>query len=176
MSIKYAEISIFYNTEEESIFRTISRFFGYDLSISNIDKIIISFDNDSIYDINELYEKQQIKFGPLGYKHGFPIYFDLENNYLFYKQPKKENGIFLLNYNNIFKNLKNYSSKHIMPSAFNLIYEDSNKIDKLAIARIKSNDDKPRFKIGYDESKIDKKKLIYLLYTLFKYNFTNINS
>ena len=44
MSVKYAEITIIRNIEEEDIFRTLSRYFGYENTSNDNDTIIITFD------------------------------------------------------------------------------------------------------------------------------------
>ncbi len=74
MCIKYAEITIIRNIEEENVFRTLSRYFGYENTTDNKDMIIIIFDNGSIYDTKDEYIDKKYNFGQFGYIHKFPIY------------------------------------------------------------------------------------------------------
>lgn len=171
MPIKYAEITIIRNIEEENIFSTLGRYFGYENRINDKDIIIITYDDGSICDTKDEYIDKKYKFGPLGYKHEFPIYFDTNKTgslSLFYKNPIEKDDKEVLNFQPIFKNDYKHKNQQHVPSVFNLIYEDFKKKEVFAICRIKSTAEKPRFLLAYDDTIFDKSDIIYFIDYLFK--------
>ena len=74
MSIKYVEITIIRNIQEENIFRSLSRYFGYENTSNDNDTIIITFDDGTICDTKDEYIDKKFEFAVLGYDHSFPIY------------------------------------------------------------------------------------------------------
>jgi len=177
MSIKYVEITIIRNIEEENVFRTLSRYFGYENTSNDNDTIIMEFDDGTICDIKDEYIDKKFEFNMLGHDHWFPLYFKIEgkNNTLFYKKPDlNKDGQKKLDFNKIFKNYKNYNKYSREASEYNLIYETYDKIELFAICRIKSNEEKPRFILAYDETIFDKSDIIYLNDCIFKKKFDNI--
>jgi len=171
MTIKYAEITIIRNLEEEDIFSTLTRYFGYENRTNDKDIIIITFDDGTICDTKDEYIDKKYKFGALGYKHEFPIYFNTDKTgslSLFYKNPIEKNKTETLNFNSIFKNYYKYKTQQHESSIFNLIYEDINKKELLAMCRIKSTEEKPRFLLAYDNIIFDKSDIIYFVDYLFK--------
>lgn len=175
MSIKYVEITIIRNIEEENIFRSLSRYFGYENTTNNKDTIIILFDDGTICDIKDEYEyiNKKFEFGPLAYDHGFPLNFKIEGKTrtLFYKEPHVKDGKKKLDFKKIFENYKNYDKDSREASEYNMIYEYYDKIELFAICRIKSNEEKPRFLLAYDETIFDKSDIIYLTDCIFKKKF-----
>jgi hypothetical protein len=169
MTIKYAEITIIRNIEDEDIFSTLSRYFGYENTTDNKDMIIIIFDNGSIYDTKDEYIDKKYNFGQLGFIHKFPIYFDTDKGiHLFYKKPIEKNKIETLNFNSIFKNYYKHKTQQYESSIFNLIYEDIDEKELFAMCRIKSTEEKPRFLLAYDNTIFDKSDIIYFVDYLFK--------
>ena len=168
MFIKYAEITIIKNIEEENFFRNLTRYFGYEDITNNKDTIIILFDDKTICDIKDEYIDKKFKFGVIGYDTIFPIYFKLNNQKtLFYRTPEIKNNLKKLDFMLIFKDYKiNLISKDA--SKFNMIYEDCNKKEKLAICRVKSNEEKPCFLLAYDIDILDRSDIIYLVDCIFK--------
>jgi hypothetical protein len=75
MSIKYAEITIIRNLEEESIFRGLFRVLGYENTTNDKDTIIINFDDGTICDTKDEYIDKKYDFSLLGHDHWFPINF-----------------------------------------------------------------------------------------------------
>jgi len=173
MSIKYAEITIIRNLEEENIFRSLSRFIGYENITNDKDTIIISFDDGTICDTRDEYIDKKFEFSMLGHDHWFPIYFTVDETLetLFYKKPDCKNGEKRLDFRKIFKDCKKYYSNQNEPSKYNMIYETVLKIELFAICRIKSNEEKPRFLLAYDENLFDKSGIIYLVDRIFKQEF-----
>ena len=173
MSIKYAEITIIRNLEEENIFRSLSRFIGYENITNDKDTIIISFDDGTICDTRDEYDDKKFEFSMLGHDHWFPIYFtvDYKLKTLFYKKPELKNGEKRLDFRKIFKECKNYYSNQYEKSMYNMIYESALNIELFAICRINSNEEKPRFLLAYDGNWFDRSSIIYLVDRIFKQEF-----
>jgi len=87
MTIKYAEITIIRNLEQEDIFRSFKRYFGYENTTNDKDIIIMEFDDGTICDTKDEYVDKKFEFSVLGHDHLFPIYFKIneKNITLFYK-------------------------------------------------------------------------------------------
>lgn len=176
MTIKYAEVTIIRNIEEENVFRTLSRYLGYENTSNDNDTIIMEFDDGTICDTKDEYIDKKFKFSVLGHDLWFPIYFKIDGkiNSLFYKKPDLNNGQKSLDFRKILKNYKNYNTTSRVASEYNMIYETYDKIESFAVSRIKSNEEKPRFVIAYDETIFDKSDIIYLTDCIFKKKFDNI--
>ena len=183
MSIRYIEATIIRNLENETIFRPIMRFLGYENITRDYDTIILSFDDGSVCDIKEHYIDRKIKF-LISYNSSglFPFYFDLNGRTVFKKKPKLIDGVEKLNLNNIFENFgKKDLFRQKIPSIYNMIYyvhdisSSSNdfKLEVFSIVRIKSNEEKPRYIIAYNDKYFDKTDIIYLIDCIFKVNFGN---
>jgi hypothetical protein len=185
MSIKYIEATIIRNLENETIFRPFMRFLGYENITKDDDTIILSFDDDSVCDIKEHHIDKKIKFEKsyCNSSGSFPIYFDLNGKTLFKKNPELIDGLKKLHLNNIFMNFekKDLFSSQKIPSIYNIIYyvDDSSsgstdfKLEVFGIVRIKSNEEKPRYIIAYNDKYFDKSYVIYLIDCVFKINFGN---
>ena len=91
---------------------------------------------------------------------------NLQKNKLILKNGEKR-----LDFKKIFKNCKNYNKDSVDSSEYNLIYETYDKIELFAICRIKSNEEKPRFILAYDETIFYKSDIIYLTVCIFKKKF-----
>lgn len=162
--MKYAEITIIRNTDEETILTYITRTLGYDDSISEKDTIIVLFDDDTIYDSKD---KSNDDNHPFKYEtkiDGFPIYFCNGTITAFYKEPIIINDKLTLNMNTIF----NGYNKNIIKetSSYNCIYEKYDKTTLFSIIKIKSNEDKPRFIIAYNEI-FTKSNIMYFINSIF---------
>lgn len=179
MAIQYAEITIIRNLEEESIFRGLGRLLGFENSTNENDTIIVHFEKDgTIYDTKEYVDTVDTKyeFGMIGYAHSFPIYFEITKNEhkttLFYKRPIIVNNTKCLNFNHIFKGCKRYNANQLVNSCYNVIYDDCMKnIEQFAIARVVSNEEKPRYLLAYDASIFDKSDIVYLSASMLKLDF-----
>lgn len=179
MTIKYGEITLIRNLEEETVYHFITRNLGYENAFRDNESIIIQFDDNSIYDIKDKNKTITIKFGPRHHEYKTPIYFDISNNTLFYKNPTTINGIYTnihkLDFKKIFSNCKKYNNSNCEPSVFNLIYDMSchdgyNIVNKeiFAIVRLKSNETKPRFLLAYDDNYLNKDEILSLIDCIFK--------
>jgi len=174
MSIKYADITVIRNINEETIFQTMSRYFGYEDMINSVDTIIIQFDDNTICEIKDEYKDKKYKFGTLGYKHNFPIYFDTNKGvHLYFKNPIKKNDQDTLNFSSIFKDYPNFKNHKNIASIYNIIYEDISKKEQFALLKRSSNEEKPRYIVAYNNTIFDKSDIIYFIYYLLKEKETN---
>lgn len=166
MTIKYAEITIIRNIEEEHIFTTLTRYFGYENNCNDNDTIIINFDDGYICDIKDEYTDKKYIFTL--YSKQFPIYFEKNKKDTLFWKYSIDN---ILHVNTMFKNHKSYK---LESSIYNMIYYHycrGIKKDIFSILRIKSNEDKPRFILAYDDILFDKSDIIYLTDCIFKERF-----
>ena len=169
MPINYAEITIIRNLKEETIFNYFNRLLlGNENKTNDNDTIIILFDDGTVSDVkNENIDKKFIR-GPNIVHSSLPLYFKIKNNErIFYKPPFKYNGMQRLNFNKIFANNKKYSTSIRDTSVYNSIYYKLINNDVLAIVRIKSNEEKPRFLLAYDDETFSKDDIIYLVNSIF---------
>ena len=179
MPNKYGEITIIRNTEYESLFNYVSyacRLVGYETIFTDKDTIIILFDDDTIYNTKDEYIDKEFKvFSSPDNLYPLHIEIKLKDMTLFYKYPvKKKDGTLKLDYGDIHKNYKNYENciKHKKePSRYNVIYESVYNDNLFSIVKIKSNEEKPRFLLTYDDKYLDKSDIIYLVDSMLRGKF-----
>lgn len=176
MTIKYCEVTVIRNIEEEQFVSYIKRLAGYENRITDKDTIIIKFvDNNTIYDVKNEYADKKFKFAVNHWYYNYPIYFELKNNLVFFKEPTKSGDKNRLDFSEIHKHYPNYEinlKKNLEPSIYNIIYDSQNKV-VFSIARIKSNEEKPRFIVSYDDKCIDKSDIIYLIDYMLKQKYSS---
>lgn len=176
MTIKYADITIIINIEEEGIFSTLVRYIGGENTVSDKDNIIIEFDDGTICDTRDEYIDKKYKFEELYHLSIYPIITFVPANVQTEGNTMKLYYNNTLNFSKIFKNhkkWKNYQDSKLFDSSrYDMIYENINKKEILSILRLKSNADKPRFIIAYDSNILDKSNLIYLVDCIFKHKFS----
>jgi len=176
MPIKYAEITIVRNLEEESWLSYFKNLAGQEDIITNNDTIIISFDDGTISDTKRDLVDKQFKFGPKDYVRDiYPIYFKKEdkNNTFFLKttilkrvtEPRKlfSYTVSNLDFKPIFKHYKNYNTSKKDPSIYNAIYETCIE-QVLAIVK---NGYNHRYLLAYEDSYFDKSDINYFINCLF---------
>jgi hypothetical protein len=178
MTIKYAEITIIRDLEEESMFDSIGRYFGNEPIITDNDLIIITFDDNTICDIKNEYIDKKFIFGPCGYIHNFPIHFrfDSYKRVAFYTIPDIIDGNYKLRLKDIFKNNINYHKNNCQSSIYNMIYSNYDGDLIFAILRVKSNEEKPRYLLAYNSELFHRSDIIYLIDCMFKHKFINENN
>jgi len=177
MPIKYAEITIVRNLEEESWLSYFKNLAGQEDIITINDTIIILFDDGTISDTKRDLVDKQFKFGPKDYhRDNYPIYFQNEDkNYTFFLKPsilKKETEprklfsyiVPTLNFNPIFKDYKNYNISKKETSIYNVIYECNILKDVFAIVK---NGYNHRYLLAYEDSYFDKSDINYFINCLF---------
>ena len=192
MPIKHAEITISRNLEKETWICYYKRLLGEENIVNDNDTLIILFDDGTICDVksenkksenkkseNKKSENNKNKFtmGPRSFDSHLPLYFEIKDkNTFFSKEPSQLNGIMTLSYNTIFANNNKYLTSKKEPSVYNSIYymnfydkkiQDINKNDVLAIVRIKSSEENPRFLLVYDDDYFEKNDIIYFINYIF---------
>ena len=156
---------------KETISNYFNRLLGNQNKTSDNDNIIILFDDGIICDVKKEYNTNtNIIMGPIGFKTNLPIYFEItdKNETIFYKTPTVDyNGNLRLNSKPIFANNKKHTTTKKEPSVYNCIFERGNN-EVLAIAKIKSSEEKPRFLLAYDDTYFEKEHIIYFVNCIFK--------
>ena len=179
MPIKYAEITVVRNLEEESWLSYFKNLLGEENKITINDTIIISFDDGTISDTKRDLVDKQFKFGPKGHLQDYPIYFNKEgkDNTFFLKNPIIERvteprnlfsyTVLKLDSKLIFKDYKNHNTLKKEPSIYNVIYKTGIE-EVLAIVK---NGRQRRYLLAYDDSYFDKSDINYFVYMLFTNSF-----
>ena len=171
MPIKYAEITISRNLEEETWFSYFKNLIGEENIITNNDTIIISFDDGYITDTKSVLVDKKFEFGRKGYQTDFPIYFNKpEKHILFLQQPVLRNGNMFMNFNDIFKDDPKFATIIKTPSIYNTIYQICGT-DKQFFALAK-NGHNYRYLLAYDDSYFDKSDISYFIHTIFTDSYT----
>jgi hypothetical protein len=171
MTIKYVDITIIRNYNNENILNTLCRYIGYDIydKIRDDATVIAKFDDDTICDIKDEYIDKKYKFSERALTDlMFPSHFTFNNHTLFFRTPTKDKyGIYHQNFMCMFNDNKDT----FISSMFNVIYHDVNRKEKFSIVRIQSTEEKPRFKLAYEDTLFNKCDIIYLIDCLFKGKF-----
>lgn len=177
MGIKYAEITIIRDLENESYSNYLKRLIGFEPYIENDNsQIIILFDDKNICDVKNEYIVKNIEFSA-SINSILPHFIKISktDRIIFYKNPETNfEGKLRLNFNNIFKNYNNFNSYKRIPSYFNCIYEIIGHGEIFAICKIQSNEEKPRYILAYDEYYFDRSDIIYLIYSIFNNSYNKI--
>jgi hypothetical protein len=179
MPIKFGEITVIHNDNEDGFFKSFFRNFGgYEFKTNENSKIIILFDDGEIIEINDKLNDFNYSFSadvlsplPLYFKTSQKIYKTHFKTY-FKKQPElNTKSQPSLNFDSFFANYSKYSKKNNIPSAYNCLYyscTSNDNTDVFGIVRIKSTESKPRFQFAYDCLNFSKDEIIYLINTIFK--------
>lgn len=178
MSIKYAEITIARNLQEETWLAYFKNLIGDEDIITNNDTIIISFDDGTVSDKKCNDSREKFEMGPRSCYHDYPIYFKKKGNHntVFLKRPILEKvteprnlfsyTISKLDSRPIFKDYPNYNTLKKEPSIYNAIFE-SRSIDIFALVKRNSN----QYLLAYDDSFFDKSDIEYFVNCIFTNSF-----
>jgi hypothetical protein len=169
MTIKYAEITIIINTEKESILNYFNRLLLSDENTTtDNDTIIILFDDGIICDVKKECKNKNINIimGPRSFKTNSPIYFEIKDKTFFSKSPTFGHNGLRLDCKPIFANNKKHITTKKESSVYNCIFEKGNN-ELLAIVKIKSSEEKPRFLLAYDDEYFKKEHIIYFVNDIF---------
>jgi len=176
MPIKYGELTIFNNKEQTNIFTILSLWLNNEQYIINKSKFIFLFDDGEIYEMNDKLKDFKFIF-PVGSFSSIPLYFkkykDKKKIYQTYfnKKPiKNEDGIYKLDFTQLFTLYTKYDSSINISSCNNCIYYCYNsgvKLEIFGIIRIKSNESMPRFQFSYDTDEFTKEEIVYLINYIF---------
>lgn len=178
MSIKYAEITVIFDTVNEGLFTNLKRnWFKWETFCDDESNIIISFNDGTISCVKDDFKDCNFKFFA-GISRHLPMHFErykTENekyrSVYFAKNPeKKEDGNLHLDFTKIFSS--EMTKKYKMDaSCFNCVYYCHNGSETkniFSILKIYSNEDKPRFIMAYDSDEFNRDEVIYLVNCIFK--------
>ena len=167
MTIKYAEITISRNLQEESWLSYFKNLIGEENIITNNDTIIISFDDGTITDTKSAFIDKLFEFGYKTYQSIFPMYFKnpSKKSTLFLKQPTYRDGALRMDFKNIFKDDPKYTTIKKMPSVYNAIYHSVLTYKEL-FSLIK-NGNNHRYLLAYDDEYFEKSDIIYFIHLIF---------
>ena len=169
MPIKYAEITISRNLENESWSSFFKNLIGHEDIITNNDTIIILFDDGTVTDTKHELIDIQFKFGPRNYQQTYPIYLEKPDKHtIFLKQPIIKDGLIKIDFKPIFKNYSNFNTSKKEPSIYNNIYQDMCVGEVFAIVK---NGYNHRYFLAYDDSYFNKSDINYFVHSLFTNSF-----
>jgi hypothetical protein len=174
MPIKYAEITIVRNLEEENWFNYFKRLAGNENIVNDNDTIIILFENGSISDVKSEYVDKQFEMGPKGFQKDYPIYLNKKDGpTLFFKRPiVNADGNLTLDFKSIFKDNPKYRTITKVSSIYNAIYQGCSDHDIFAIVKNGPNERSPRYLLAYEDSYFERSDIIYFVSCIFKNTFT----
>ena len=174
MPIKYAEITIARNLEEENWLNYFKRLTGNENIVNDNDTIIILFEDGSISDVKSEYVDKQFEMGPKMYPRIFPLYFNKKDgDTLFFKRPTiNPDGNLTLDFKPIFKGNPKYHTITKVSSVYNAIYNDMVVGDIFAIVKNGPNERFPRYLLAYEDSYFERSDIIYFVSCIFKDTFT----
>ena len=164
MPIKYAEITIARNLEQENWFSYFKNLIGEE-NYTDKDTIVILFDDETIIDTKSVLVDKQFKFGNKIYQGVYPIYFKKQDLLFYYKEPSIKNGFYSLNFSDIFKDEPRYKTLKKVPSVFNAIY--CSIIERNELFALVKNGHNHRYLLAYDNDSFEKADIIYLIHHLF---------
>jgi hypothetical protein len=180
MSINFAKISIMNNDVNESTFNKFTRLFGYEPDVSEGSNIIISFDDDIIFNVKDTIKDFHFEY-LLDSSHRLPIHFrkltkNNNCNIFFKKKPFVKNGTKQLNFTQIFKTSEIFKNYKLVSSCYNCIYysyKNFHQPEIFSIVKILSNINNPQFLLAYDYEEFNKDEIIYLVNSIFKNKYNN---
>lgn len=169
MTIKYANIIINRDLENESWINYFKRLFGEENIVDENDTIIITFEDGTICDVKNEYIDKQFEMGPQEVQSIFPAYFNKKDGEkLLFKRPHVKEGNLTIDLKSIFKDSLEYVTLNKVPSIFNIIYKSiKTDIDMFAIVKNGTNELSPRYFIAYDDVYFERSDIIYLINYIF---------
>jgi hypothetical protein len=171
MSIKYAEITIIRNLQEESMLNYLNRLVLKNENKTNDnDTIITLFDDGTVIDNKDEYVGKKITMGRTRRCDSkVPLYFHANSDETFFsKSPVERDGVKYIDFKKMFSNNHRFLTSEKEPSVYNSIYHRLvDNRDVLAIVRIKSSEQKPRYLLAYDDEYLEKCDVVYLANYVF---------
>jgi len=165
--MKYAEITVIFNLNAETIYNRISRVLGNENETTETDTIIILFEDGTISDVKKEYRDKKFLIGPRCPPLTCPLFFTpAGKSTLFAKRPAEINGRKILKFNDIFFFNPTFIAHKKVSSVYNMIYETC-CIEVFAIMKIASSDTSPRYLLAYHEDYFHEEDVIYLVNHVF---------
>jgi len=180
MQIKYGEVTIIYDTEQQDIFTKLTFWLSWEQLIPKKPKYVFLFEDGEILDGDNKLKDLKFKF----FNNSLlkvPIWFEknkeniknkeLYNRTYFYKRPiQGENKNNSLYFSKLFSSYSKFNSSMIIESSYNSIYyyyKYSKNPELFGLLRIKSNESMPRFQFAYDADEFTREEVIYLINNIF---------
>lgn len=178
MSIKYGDLTVVYDKEEQpDIFTSLLMWFTEEALPHPKAKYIFLFDDGEICEADD----------KLDYKYNFldsalsviPVYFEKTINpteninskqIYFRKKNDSENPNCLSGFDQLFSLYSKYDCSANIKSDYNGIYychKSNSKKDVFGLIRIKSNERMPRFQFAYDSDEFTREEIVYLIRRIF---------
>lgn len=178
MPIKYGELTIIYDKEETTLFKSFLIWMEYESKPPKNSKYVFLFDDgevcdtdDKLKDLNFKFTNSSISYAPIFFKKNIKGKY---NSTYFYKRPKQDkNNNLSLNFTNLFSSYSKYNLYGRIPSTYNSIYychKNALETEIFGIVRIKSNEYMPRFQFAYDSVEFTKEEIVYLIHYIFNHS------
>ncbi len=171
MVLKYGEIYVYHNKNEESFSNTLWRFFGRETYVDNTSQILMIFDEtNELFDINEYLSrpntecKIKLNFSDVT----LPDFFtNSDGKTATYKEPIVTNGIKKESFTKIFTNYNKYKNFKPIASIYNRIYT-FNSDNVFVTLRISSAEETPRFIFAFDSNFLSNTDVVNLINLFFR--------
>lgn len=171
MVLKYGEIYVYHNQNEESISNTLWRFFGRETYVDKTSQILMIFDEtNELFDVNEYLSrpnttsKIKVNFSDVSLLDFFT---NSAGKIATYKEPIESNGVKKQSFSKIFTNYDKYKNFKPIASIYNHIYIFNSK-EVFVTLRIKSTEEKPRFIFAFDPDFLSNTDVVHLVNLLFR--------
>ncbi len=181
MVLKYGEIYVHHNQNEEFFTNHVKRFFGWETFVDESSKIIIKHDSsDTIFDVNEYLSstsnKSSILVGNQGIIVNVPETITLANGKIAkYCIPTLDaSGVYKQNFKEIFANCPKYKTGKPIASGFNCIYREGIK-QVFSLVRISSSEDNPIFIFAYESDFMNEANTVYFINWILRGGKVNEN-
>lgn len=168
MVLKYGEIYVHHNQNEELFTNGFWRFFGWETYVDKSSKILIMFtDKNELFDANEYLlanDRESILIKIIESTLPVPDSFtNTLGEVALYKQPININGIKKLCFENIFVNYEKFKTIKRISSIFNCIYIKSIEfpLEVFGIVRVLSAENTPRFIFAFESDFMSETNAIY---------------
>ncbi len=173
MVLKYGEIYVYHNKNEESIGNTFWRFFGYETPVDKSSQILMIFnETNELFDISEYLSrpntecKIKLNFSDVT----LPDYFkNSVGKTATYKEPIVTNGVKKESFTKIFTNYDKYKNFKPIASIYNRIYT-FNSDNVFGTLRISSAEETPRFIFAFESDFLSNTDVVYLINLFFRGN------
>jgi hypothetical protein len=182
MTIKYGELTIIYNKEEQTILTNLLMWLKYDNYPEKKCKYVFLFDDGEICDAEDKFIDFDFKFCK-SVLSVMPLHFEKnkdnknKNNKenktrrnIYFRKKDDENENCLVRFNELFSLYSKYEPLININSDYNGIYhcyKTTLNPEIFGLIRIKSNEYMPRFQFAYDSDEFTKEEIIYLIYRIF---------
>ena len=166
MTIKYGELTIFYNKKNTNIFTSLFTWFKNEKISPEKSKYIFLFDDGKIIDSDDkIKDFNYYFFNNISIK--LPVWFEKKSAHTYFLRRQFSPSDF----NKLFNSYSKFST--IKLSEYNCIYYYHKSIFEqniFSIIHINSNENTPKFYFAYDSDKFSKEEIVYLIHYIFNHS------